>query len=330
MHKTKATTASRYTPEPSSFIPMLTTLIKSRYNADQKFLDLSAIGADTSFAASRCGGFKDNPKHTKFGAVLCKLIQEHCADVQTISFADNSIQSLLFFATLSDRVPGVVNLSFQKNKLNSYKDLEHILGSKFTSLRELVLVDNPIKQKEMGKTGSDATYRANIKKLFPSAAMLDFEPLVEAEISKYTLPPVSKDFFDSDGTAGVVATFLDMYLTAFDTDRNSLTRFYTDSSIFTLSVDLVSRSLGDNSSKSNRDRFSAWTAHDHNLDRIKGTQVRADKKYKGTSQIIKTINSLPGTAHPLRTDQRLFVIDTYQTPTHLFINLQGEFTGILY
>jgi len=47
-----------------------------------------------------------------------------------------------------------MNLSFQNNQLTTLRDLEPLNGSKFTNLRELVIADNPIKNKELQKFGN--------------------------------------------------------------------------------------------------------------------------------------------------------------------------------
>jgi hypothetical protein len=82
--------------ETVSFIPMLSELISSRYNASAKFLNLSAISKDADFSKSTCMGFRETSRNPKFGLVikfnflvLCKCIQSVCPDVETISFADN-------------------------------------------------------------------------------------------------------------------------------------------------------------------------------------------------------------------------------------------------
>lgn len=338
--KVSFSTIVRRTPQASSFLPMLTALVKSRYNVSTKFLDLSAIDKEKEFQASTCRGFRENPKHTKFGAVLCKLIQEICPEVETISFANNRISSLEFFSTLPERVPRVVNLSFQNNNLNSYKDLEHLGASSLSNLRELVLLDNPIREKELGKTGDPIFYASMIKKIFPTITILDMEPVQNVDLNinpSKTIPLVSAGFVDSDITSSTSAQFLEAYYSLFDSgDRSSLSAYYADNATFSLSINLVHSGIGKNinpQSKSNKEMFKGFIEVDHNLDRNKSKDLRKDHIFSGETDIIKALTKLPRTIHPIHEnpEKNLFVMDAYQqtfgSSAYLFIHVNGEFTG---
>jgi len=74
--------------------------------------------------------------------------------VKTISFANNDLRNLKSLSKLHFYLPDLMNLSFQNNLLSSLRDLEPLNGSKFTNLRELVIADNPIKNKELQKFGN--------------------------------------------------------------------------------------------------------------------------------------------------------------------------------
>jgi nuclear RNA export factor len=320
--------------ESSSFIPMLTSLIKSRYNPSAKFLDLSAINKDPDFSKSSCTGFRESSRFPKFGLVLCKCIQSICPDVETISFADNGIRHLDFFSSLHDRVPNLLNLSFENNNLLVYKDLESMNGLKLMNLRELVLLKNPIRERELGKTGNDLLFASNVKKLFPSIIMLDMHTIpdsaVNLEIPK-DIPPSSVGFLDSAVTATTCTQFLEAYYTCFDSgDRSRLSPYYDEDSIFSLSVNLVVPGTSSNPlSKSNKMLFEGFMEHDHNLDRVKHISYRKEKNYKGDLKIIKVLKSLPRTIHPIHEspEKQLFIMDAYQNSgMFLFIHLSGEFT----
>jgi Leucine-rich repeat (LRR) protein len=118
-------------------------LILSRYNPATNFLDLERFVFSTEFKDMGSKGFNQDPKTTKFGSVLCKLISQSCPNVETISFAGNKIESLLYFDNLSTFLPNIKNLSFKDNNLKYYDDLKGIQGSKFTELRELILAGTP-------------------------------------------------------------------------------------------------------------------------------------------------------------------------------------------
>ena len=231
--------------------------------------------ADPAFAQAKIKAFEQDPKRSKFGPVLCKIIQEQCPDALTISFADNKLRSLEFFATLHERVPNLLNLSFQNNNLNSFKDLEGIKGHEFKQLNELVLVGNPLKEREVGKTGSDINYKSNIKRMFPSIKMLDMGPVLEEVCfpvdDKIKLPvEVLGGFMDAETTTSTAVSFLESYYNLFDNNRSQLLNYYADEAVFTLSINLIRPSNNSKQiQKPSRSLFDGWIQHDHNLDSLK-------------------------------------------------------------
>jgi nuclear RNA export factor len=91
------------------------------------------------------------------------LIQEICPDVQTISLAENELNSLASLSTLSTRIPGLINISFKNNAIRSLAHLEHIGGKSFVQLRELILEGNPIKERDMQREGGEINYKSSSK-----------------------------------------------------------------------------------------------------------------------------------------------------------------------
>ena len=79
--------------------------------------------------------------------------------METISFANNALKSLSMLSTLPSQLPGLINLSFQNNNLGFFKDVDCFPGSDLAYLRELVLVGNPLLEKEMAKSGGEIKYR---------------------------------------------------------------------------------------------------------------------------------------------------------------------------
>lgn len=314
-----------------SIVTVLTNLVKSRYNTSAKFLDLSNIAADVEFSASKLKGFEANADKTKFGAVLCKIIQQQCDGVQTISLSDNKLKTLDFFSTMMQRVPNLVNLSLKDNLLTSYKDIEPIKGSHLVHLREVLLSGNPIKDREIGKTGTDSLYKTNIKKIFPSILMLDMEPLNSIQEIAAPIPEVYAGFSDSQGTFETATAFLQAFFPLFDGNRPALENYYAENATFSLSVSTIQPAGRRIAVESNRDLFSGWLPFDRNLDSIKSVQLRAKRIYTGNELIMKIFSEIPKTAHPLAADpsKKLFVIDTFQFGTDanasLLINLHGEF-----
>ena len=77
--------------------------------------------------------------------------------MQTISLAYNNIMSGRVLSRLPHYLPNLVNLSLQGNKLATWRDLEYISGrkGKLSQLRELILLENPIRNIEYENNRAD-------------------------------------------------------------------------------------------------------------------------------------------------------------------------------
>jgi nuclear RNA export factor len=118
--------------------------------------------------------------------------------------------------------PNVQNLSFKGNLIAEYGDLDTLSGAKkLPMLRELILLDNPIRDKDIAKNKDDIEYRSRVTKQFPTILVLDQTPVGPkisfglGDLSQGTPPtapklpaPVRGNFFDSPGTEALVFEFL--------------------------------------------------------------------------------------------------------------------------
>ena len=141
-----------------SIVDLLTALVQSRYDTNSKFLNLENLIEDPNFIATKIKGFQKNVIGSKFGAALCKLVEELCPEIKTISLANNKIENLTFFSTLAGRVPDLENISFKDNLIRTFEDLQPFNGRNFKSLRELILDGNPIREKELSKAGGHINF----------------------------------------------------------------------------------------------------------------------------------------------------------------------------
>jgi hypothetical protein len=65
-----------------SIVDLLTTLVTSRYNSQTKFLNLENIIEDPNFkSAGIPTGFSTDAIGSRFGAALCRLIEDLCPNV---------------------------------------------------------------------------------------------------------------------------------------------------------------------------------------------------------------------------------------------------------
>lgn len=90
-------------------------------------------------------------------AVILKLASQLKPPVETISLAYNKIASGMQLVSLPHYVSGLKNLSLQGNQLRQWKDIDAIAGrgKSLSQLRELVFLDNPLRDFEIGKNGAE-------------------------------------------------------------------------------------------------------------------------------------------------------------------------------
>ncbi|KAI8824382.1 uncharacterized protein EV422DRAFT_519926 [Fimicolochytrium jonesii] len=318
---------------PGGAIEAFRTILRNRYQPEQKYLDLSNMMQDPLLANERIRGFEPE---SKMGGVICKMIGECCPDVETLSLASNRLTTLSHFSILPTYAPNLTALSFQDNQLRSLRDIEPLRGSEFRQLRELLLSGNPIRDIALQKPGGDVVYRGDIQKLFPTIEILDMEP-VGAEITfgvdtmAVELPLQSRTgFVDSPGTAALVNDFVQKFLTSFDANRIALFDLFHDQACFSLSLDSTGRSTKD---PRGRDQlaFASWRDVDHNLEKVKSSEKRVSALARGGTNIIRAYERIPRTQHP-QYPSPSYIVEGYQTGAGvdltLFILLHGEFREV--
>lgn len=314
-------------------ISTLRTMVQSRY-MDGNFLNMEDLANDQLVRQQNIKIF-DN----KFGPVLCKIIGELFPNVGTISFANNKLRDLNIVATLPQWVSGVTALSFQNNNIHSLRDIEVLPGKDFTNLKEIVFLDNPIRDKEMSRPGGDIKYKTDIKKIFPSIQMLDMEPAFE-DIS-FAIDPTDASFpvqplggFIEPSVTDLVNGFISNFYSCFDNNRMDLLHVYHEQAVFSLSVDSSGAAGSGNAGGRNRYNNNAdnknmdvwWT---FNRDHVKISDVskRLQSIKVGSRDIITLFQILPVTKHPLD-DVSKFRLDSYQTggeQSTLLVVIHGEF-----
>ena len=130
-------------------------------------------------------------------------------------------------------------------------------GKNLVKLRELVLIGNPFREREIEKGGNK--YVSVIRKMFPSITVLDGVAIPpETEItfdisdimntsqtsSVATTPvPTRVGFIDNEETRSIVQTFLTGYFLAFDKNRTTIGNLYCENSV--LSICLSITGVGD-------------------------------------------------------------------------------------
>ena len=101
--------------------------------------------------------------------------------MQTISLAHNNIISGLMISGLPQYLPKLSNLSLQSNGLKTWKDLDFLSRpkkGKLDQLRELVLIDNPVREFEI-KHGRGENYKRYVPALSLQCGLTPHEFLVK-------------------------------------------------------------------------------------------------------------------------------------------------------
>ncbi|KAG0370666.1 nuclear mRNA export, poly(A)+RNA binding protein [Gamsiella multidivaricata] len=228
-----------------------------------------------------------------------------------------------------------------------YKDLEYLSGNKkLPKLRELILLDNPVRDRDIAKNKDDLGYRSAIVKLFPTIEILDQVPvapkisfglgdiLKDADAPEVAVLPVPTkgNFFDNPQAQEMVLEFLTGYLKLFDNDRSRLVHVYDNNATFSYAtmtlLSPLQKSRGDSA-----DNWAAYVPQSRNLTRIKELDQRTKRLLYGSKDIIEQgLKMLPETKHDI-SDASKFVIDAWQTGELLpapciYINMHGEFEEV--
>ncbi|KAH6573406.1 hypothetical protein BASA61_009042 [Batrachochytrium salamandrivorans] len=340
--------ASESSSSPRSTAPnsleSLRNLVISRFNAEARRLDFDRILEDPIVRTERIRVFDTQSPQSKFGQVLCKIIQEACPNLETLSLSGNRLRTLDHFSTLHQRVPTLVNLSLQDNQLGSYRDLEPLNAKEFPNLREVVLIGNPIRERELSRPGGEINYTSNIKRLFPTIHILDMQPVLE-EIqfdvvkSSAKLPlDVRPGFMESESTSATAQQFLQMFYSLFDTNRAGLADFYGDNAVFSLSVNngrppSGTRGAFQSSSRQSDRAFESWSMFSRNLNKLKKPETRVALAHVGPVKIIDALTKIPTTTHPLGDppERKRFLVEAINgvaPATYIHISVHGEFKDV--
>ncbi|KAF9116825.1 nuclear mRNA export, poly(A)+RNA binding protein [Mortierella sp. AM989] len=328
-------------PTSSGTIDAIRSFLRSRYNGG--FLNLENMGKDEILRGAKVTPPGYSRGRSDVGTVMMKAASEMFPETITISFASNRLTSLQPISSVAQFFPNLQNLSLKDNSIATYKDLEYLSGKKLPNLKELILLGNPLRDRDIQKNNDDLTYRSEITKLFPSISILDQIPVapkitfglgdIIKDDVKAALPvPIKGNFFDNPDTQATVLEFLTSYLELFDTNRSLLEHAYDNNATFSYMALTTPSPLQRGRGKSS-DNWSAYLSQSRNLSRVKELGERTARLYFGSRDIIQQgIMKLPETRHDLR-DASKFCIDAWQTggllpSVCIYIMMHGEFKEV--
>ncbi|CAE6462120.1 unnamed protein product [Rhizoctonia solani] len=313
-------------------IELLREFIKKRYNPEIKFLNLESMAEDELLKSKNILPPDDENASRQVGPALLKLAGQLQPQPESISFANNSFTNLHPLRMLPTFLPQLKNISFQNNEIRLWKDLEAIIpheqkhGGAVSSIREIILMGNPVHDLELAK-GDLTAYRSEVVRRFPNLEMLDQEPIVKIgfdvplpelmerdralEKDKNIQWPAATSFvvdmkagFMGPGIEATTVEFLTKYFELFDTNRTLLSPVYSPRATFSLSL---------NTSIPPRARIRGYHAHlphqkelawktwmdvgSRNLMRVARLDKTATFLRSTAEDVIKALSALPGTKH---------------------------------
>ncbi|EWC48062.1 hypothetical protein DRE_02641 [Drechslerella stenobrocha 248] len=279
---------------------LLKDVLSSRYIAEAKMLDLSALATHPLLQGS--GFFSLESTRSKLFPALMKVADEQFQSraekreqVVSVNLSNNTLPDIAMVVSLAATFPELKNLSLEGNNITSFKQLE-AWKFKFRKLEQLILTGNPITQLP--------NYREECRKWWKSLVMLDNvvypEPPPSSKDSKNAgpgpFPPMPLNIQptgivdDQDHTNNFLSKFFPLY----DTDRKAcIQAFYNETSLFSISVNVSApRLAGDNIQ-----RWDSYIPKSRNMVRLRNPTAIKERCAKGPSNILKTWDTLPRTLH---------------------------------
>lgn len=293
----------------------LKACLEARYNADNKLLDLSAIGQDEILKAHH---FFDKKSTTeKFFPAMMKVLEvsfekpeEMHAAIESVSLANCDLPDLRPVNNLSITLPQLRNLDLSNNKIAKTDDLA-LWRKRFRQLRQLIVTGNPLEQNE-------PDYATTIMKWWPTLLTLNgIQVRSEEDVAnqnKLALPfPIRSAAFQDEG--GIAETFIRNTFLGFDTDRPALaSMYYDEQSDFSYSVN-VKAPHDPATEGQERPGWNDYLKDSRNLKKITHLPARTKRHFRGTKAIADAWAAFPGTKHPdLASEALKWMIEAHIQP----------------
>eukprot|EP01135_Chromosphaera_perkinsii_P001575 Nk52_evm45s207 gene=Nk52_evmTU45s207 len=302
---------------------VLIAFLSKAYKSENKFLDFSSIYKNPVL---REGNVRGDFNNRNFTNAILELINKNCPEVETITFENNRIRSLFPLKMLAQKAPNVINLSFEKNSISHFNELDHLKDMKH--LREIILLVNPISHP---RQNDPAVYQSEVRKRFPDLKMIDgtqLLPAIQFDIGadEQKLPTAQGSYFEMQDIQGLIVAFLQMFFSSYDQNRAGLMSAYSENALFSLSVS-KSGEIEDSSKGSHRynkiPSVKPYLGLSRNLQRVTDLNKRANFLISGASEIVNCISSLPLTCHIADS----MIVETWIIqPEKLCAFIHGNFT----
>ncbi|KAK6510161.1 nuclear mRNA export, poly(A)+RNA binding protein [Arthrobotrys musiformis] len=320
--------------EAQQLAQLLKGVLVSRYIADAKMLDLSALGTHPQLQGS--GFFSQESTRAKLFPAMMKVADEQFTNraekresVVSVNLSGNTLNDISMVASLAATFPELKNLSLENNNITSFKQLEP-WRFKFRKLEQLILLGNPITQLP--------NYREDCRKWWKTLSMLDYEAYPDPPPASRTdrsagpgpFPPMpltlqpSGIVDDQDHTNNFLSTFFPM----FDSDRKlCLQNFYDELSMFSISVNVSAPRLSGDT-KHNIQKWDSYIPKSRNMVRLRNPTAIKDRCARGRAAILKNWDTLPRTLHDV-TDPTKWNYDSknvsFEDTVGMVMTVHGEY-----
>jgi nuclear RNA export factor len=302
-------------------IEILRGVLRSRYNAQSKMLDLQSLQNDPTVVSN--GLFSNNNMASKFFMALMKVAEQEKFVVESVNMSGNNIDDYSkWVSELALTFPDVKNIALSNNNIKKIAFFEK-LKNKFTSLRELIIQGNPLAQ--------DMNAMKEIINIFPRLIIIDGTQVRdEQKLNTILTFPVKSTsmFFENEDLSKIAISFLSTYFKCWDNNRMDLMALYTPQSQFSYQCD--SSVISELSVNSATNLWNNYTPHSRNLKRVSNDKSRMSRLSTGPEQISNTFKCLPKSKHSLDTNPDDYSVETVSFPelNGMIITIHGDFEEV--
>lgn len=313
----------------NSTLEALSQFVKSRYNPEAKFLNLSAVQQDSNLVSK--GFFASISTTSKFFPALMKVAGELKLSVDSVDLSFNNLTDLTTISSLTQTFPGLKNLSLQNNNLARLKLFE-AWRHKLNFLRELVLTGNPLIN--LSKQEDFVHLRNEILRVFPRLVVLNGEIVRNEQallnILHFPFDTPQPMFFQDSDIQNISTNFVTNFYNLWDGNRRELSVLYQQNSQFSMQVDSAHPFMIDGKSAHSSTDFGYYIPQSRNLTRVSSVKSRASRVASGPADIMNIFSQLPKTRHELINKPYLFSMESYSFPplNGVMIVLHGSFEEV--
>ncbi|KAF9188408.1 nuclear mRNA export, poly(A)+RNA binding protein [Haplosporangium sp. Z 11] len=297
--------------QTSAVLEAIRAFVRSRYNPQDGTLDLQEMNRDLVLRGAKIFSPGHSAAKSDICEVILKIAAEICPEAMSISFMSNGLRTLEPIAALADYFPRVKNLSFAKNRIQNYDDLQALSGPCLPRLRELVLLDNPVRDRNIDSSEEEISYRR----------ILDRVPVKKISFGFCGVD----DELDTSGRFPLPARL-------YDADRRNLEHVYDEHATFSYAA-VTTPSPLQRSQVFQTEKWTDYLPASRNMNVVKDLESRTSWLNVGNESIIQNgLLRLPDTKHDIF-NRAKFSVDAWETRPLLaenciYIMLHGEFEEV--